>query len=65
VCQQLDQRPPRGKSETRDPRERDRIGGDGRLVGVISHIGELTSQFPARVEVEKSQRGSRLKLVVS
>ena len=43
----------------------DRLSGDGRLVGVISHIRDLTSQFPARVEVEKSQRGSRLKLVVS
>jgi exonuclease SbcC len=42
----------------------DRLGGDGRLVGVISHISELTNQFPARVEVAKSQRGSRLKLIV-
>jgi len=41
----------------------DRLGGDGRLVGVISHIREFTSEFPARIEVEKSQRGSRLRLV--
>ncbi|OLC52283.1 MAG: hypothetical protein AUH85_17455 [Chloroflexi bacterium 13_1_40CM_4_68_4] len=40
-----------------------RLGVDGRLVGVISHVRELTDQFP-RIEVEKSQRGSRTKVVV-
>jgi exonuclease SbcC len=42
----------------------ERLGGDGRLVGVITHVGELAEQFP-RVEVEKSPRGSRLKLVAT
>ena len=42
----------------------EQLGGDGRLVGVITHVGELAEQFP-RVEVEKSPRGSRLKLVAT
>ena len=42
----------------------ERLGADnGRLIGVISHVRELTDQFP-RVEVEKTQRGSSAKLVV-
>ena len=42
----------------------ERLGDDnGRLIGVISHVRELTDQFP-RVEIEKSQRGSSAKLVV-
>jgi DNA repair protein SbcC/Rad50 len=38
----------------------ERLGVDGRLVGVISHVRELTDQF-RRVEVEKSARGSRIR----
>jgi exonuclease SbcC len=38
------------------------LGGDGRLVGVITHVRELAEQFP-RFEVEKSPRGSRVTLV--
>jgi exonuclease SbcC len=38
----------------------ERLGGDGRMVGVISHIKELAERLPARVVVEKSPRGSRL-----
>jgi exonuclease SbcC len=38
------------------------LGGDGRLVGVITHVRELAEQFP-RVEVDKSPRGSRLNVV--
>lgn len=38
------------------------LGADGRLVGVISHVRDLTDQFP-RIEVDKSPRGSRLRLV--
>ncbi|HKW77918.1 MAG TPA: SbcC/MukB-like Walker B domain-containing protein, partial [Candidatus Limnocylindria bacterium] len=42
----------------------ERLGADnGRLIGVISHVRELTDQFP-RVEVEKTQRGSSAKLIV-
>jgi exonuclease SbcC len=38
------------------------LAGDGRLVGLITHVRELAEQFP-RLEVEKSPRGSRLKIV--
>ena len=42
----------------------ERLGADnGRLIGVISHVRDLTDQFP-RIEVEKSQRGSSVKLIV-
>jgi exonuclease SbcC len=40
----------------------EQLGGDGRLVGVITHVRELAEQFP-RFEVEKSPRGSRVQLV--
>ena len=38
------------------------LGGDGRLVGVITHVRDLTDQF-VRIEVEKSPGGSRVSLV--
>jgi exonuclease SbcC len=41
----------------------EQLGGDGRMVGVITHVQELAIRLPARVEVEKSPRGSRLHLV--
>ena len=40
----------------------ERLGGDGRLVGVITHVKELAEQFP-RIEVTKSPSGSHLQLV--
>jgi exonuclease SbcC len=40
----------------------EQLGGDGRLVGVITHVRELAEQFP-RIEVEKSPRGSRVAFV--
>jgi exonuclease SbcC len=40
----------------------EQLGGDGRLVGIITHVRELAEQFP-RIEVTKSPRGSRLELV--
>jgi exonuclease SbcC len=40
----------------------EQLAGDGRLVGVITHVRELAEQFP-RLEVLKSPRGSRLKEV--
>jgi len=40
----------------------EQLAGDGRLVGVITHVPELAEQFP-RVEVQKSPRGSRLQVV--
>jgi len=39
----------------------ERLGVDGRLVGVISHVRELTDQF-RRIDVEKLPRGSRLRV---
>ena len=41
----------------------EQLGGDGRMVGVITHVRELAEQFP-RLEVRKSQRGSKVELVV-
>jgi DNA repair protein SbcC/Rad50 len=38
------------------------LAGDGRLVGVITHVKELAEQFP-RIEVHKDPAGSRLELV--
>jgi exonuclease SbcC len=35
------------------------LGGDGRLVGVITHVPELAGRFPG-FQVEKSARGSRI-----
>ncbi|MFL5767175.1 MAG: SbcC/MukB-like Walker B domain-containing protein, partial [Actinomycetota bacterium] len=43
----------------------EQLGGDGRMVGVITHVQELAIRLPARVEVEKSPRGSRLKVVAA
>ena len=40
----------------------ERLGGDGRLVGVITHVREMAEQFP-RIEVSKSAAGSRLERV--
>lgn len=40
----------------------EQLGGDGRLVGVITHVPEIAEQFP-RVEVRKSPGGSHLALV--
>jgi exonuclease SbcC len=42
----------------------EQLGGDGRMVGVITHVQELAVRLPARIEVEKSPRGSRLRVVV-
>ena len=40
----------------------EQLAGDGRMVGVITHVPELAEQFP-RVQVQKSQRGSRLEVL--
>ncbi len=40
----------------------EQLAGDGRLVGVITHVRELAEQFP-RIDVLKSPRGSRLEFV--
>ncbi|HEY7280104.1 MAG TPA: SMC family ATPase [Actinomycetota bacterium] len=37
------------------------LGGDGRVVGVITHVRELADRMPARIEIEKTQRGSRIR----
>jgi DNA repair protein SbcC/Rad50 len=41
----------------------EQLGGDGRMVGVITHVQELAIRLPARIEVEKAPRGSRLRVV--
>ncbi|MBI4260914.1 MAG: SMC family ATPase [Actinobacteria bacterium] len=38
----------------------EQLGGDGRMVGVITHVRELADRMPVRIEVQKSPRGSRL-----
>jgi DNA repair protein SbcC/Rad50 len=40
----------------------EQLGGDDRLVGVITHVTELAERLPVRVRVEKSPRGSRISL---
>lgn len=39
----------------------EQLGGDGRLVGVITHVPELAERLPIRIEVVKSQRGSTIR----
>jgi exonuclease SbcC len=38
----------------------EQLGGEDRLVGVITHVTEVADRLPVRIEVEKSPRGSRL-----
>lgn len=40
----------------------EQLGGDGRLVGVITHVPELAARMPVRLVVEKSPRGSRVRV---
>lgn len=39
----------------------DEIRGD-RMVGIISHVSELRSRIPYKIEVEKTSKGSRIKI---
>ncbi len=41
----------------------EQLGGDGRMVGVVTHVQELAIRLPTRIEVEKSPRGSSLRVV--
>jgi exonuclease SbcC len=38
----------------------EQLGGEDRLVGVITHVNELAERMPTRIEIEKSPRGSRI-----
>jgi DNA repair protein SbcC/Rad50 len=38
----------------------EQLGGEDRLVGVITHVTEVAERLPTRIEVVKSPRGSRL-----
>jgi len=40
-----------------------RLGGQDRMVGVITHVSELAEKMPVRVVVEKLPTGSRLEVV--
>lgn len=40
----------------------DRVRGQ-RVIGIISHVAELRDRVPARIEVDKSTRGSTLRVV--
>ena len=35
------------------------LGAHGRLIGIISHVGELQERIPAQIEVKAGRRGSR------
>ena len=39
-----------------------RLGSDGRLVGVITHVPELAEAMPVRIEVLKGPRGSTIQV---
>jgi DNA repair protein SbcC/Rad50 len=39
----------------------EQLGGDGRMVGVITHVRDLADRLPARLEVTKSPRGSTVR----
>ena len=38
----------------------DSLGGEGRMVGVVTHIVDLAKQMPSEIEVRKSSAGSRV-----
>jgi DNA repair protein SbcC/Rad50 len=38
----------------------EQLGGEDRLVGVITHVSEVADRLPSRIEVVKSPRGSTL-----
>ncbi len=40
------------------------LRAEGRLIGIISHVPELRERIPARLRVEKAERGSRLRLEI-
>lgn len=40
----------------------ERLGSDGRVVGVVTHVPELAVRLPVRLEVVKSPRGSRVQV---
>ena len=42
----------------------EQLGGDGRMVGVITHVRDLADRLPARLEVTKSPRGSTVSRAV-
>jgi len=41
----------------------DSLRDGGRVVGVVSHVAEMRDRIPARLEVTKSRRGSRVSIV--
>jgi exonuclease SbcC len=40
----------------------EQLGGEDRLVGVITHVTEVAERLPVRIEVKKSPRGSTLSI---
>jgi exonuclease SbcC len=42
----------------------ERLGGDGQVVGVITHVRELADRMPARIEIDPSERGSTIRQAV-
>jgi exonuclease SbcC len=41
----------------------EQLGGDERMVGLITHVWELAERLPVRIEVEKLPKGSRLRVI--
>jgi exonuclease SbcC len=40
----------------------EKLHGGERMVGLVTHIGELAEQMPARVEIGRSERGATLRV---
>jgi exonuclease SbcC len=38
----------------------EKLGGDGRLVGIITHVPELAERLPVKLQIQKSPRGSSI-----
>ncbi len=35
----------------------EQLGGDGRLVGIVTHVKELADRVPTRIQVSRSPTG--------
>jgi exonuclease SbcC len=39
------------------------LRGEGRIVGIVTHLPQLAERLPAQIRVVKSQAGSRVEVV--
>jgi len=40
----------------------EQLGDDGRLIGIVTHVSELADRLPVKIEIEKSPRGSHIRM---